>query len=215
MINYFLEAMSQAARVVERRTQAQRRAESEHRILLAAAELFSEQGYVNTTMEQIGTRAGFSAALVARKFGSKPGVIEALLEEIRRNTSIVIDRDNEHSIVDMIERYVGLIADGNVWSRALYVLMAESLGPLRDKAELFAQHNRTFMAAIASGIAKAQRRGLANSKVKPRALAAEVLSRIRGATLLWLIDPDGVDFAALNAKLIESLRFELKLEEGR
>ncbi len=209
------EAMSQTVRVVERRTQAQRRAESEHRILLAAAELFSEQGYVNTTMEQIGTRAGFSAALVARKFGSKPGVIEALLKEIRRNTSMVIERGEDNSIVEMIERYVGLIADGNVWSRALYVLMAESLGPLRDKAELFAQHNRTFMAAIASSIAKAQRHGLANPKVKPRALAAEVLSRIRGATLLWLIDPDGVDFTALNNKLIESLRFELKLEEGR
>jgi AcrR family transcriptional regulator len=209
------QAVRNAARPAERRTQAQRRAESEHRILLAAAELFSEQGYVNTTMEQIGTRAGFSAALVARKFGSKPGVIEALLNEIRRNTAIVLDRGDNDSIIEMIERYVGLIADGNVWSRALYVLMAESLGPLRDKAELFAQHNRTFMAAIASGISKAQRRGLANPKVKPRVLAAEVLARIRGATLLWLIDPDGIDFAALNEQLIESLRFELKLEEGR
>jgi AcrR family transcriptional regulator len=208
--------MNQAVRIAaptERRTQAQRRAESHHRILLAAAELFSEQGYVNTTMEQIGTRAGFSAALVARKFGSKPGVIEALLKEIRRNTTIAIDRDGG-SIVDMIERYVGLIADGNVWSRALYVLMAESLGPLRDKVELFAQHNRSFQAAIASAIAKAQKSGLANPSVKPRALAAEVLARIRGATLLWLIDPSGIDFAALNDKLIESLRFELKLEKG-
>ncbi len=88
--------MNQAVRITtphpaERRTQAQRRAESQHRILLAAAELFSEQGYVNTTMEQIGTRAGFSAALVARKFGSKPGVIEALLQQIRRNTGALID----------------------------------------------------------------------------------------------------------------------------
>jgi len=29
-----------------------------------------------------------------------------------------------------------------------------------------------------------------------------------------LLDPRGVDFAALNDKLIESLRFELKLEES-
>jgi len=93
--------------------------------------------------------------------------------------------------------------------------MAESLGPLRDKAELFAQHNRTFMAAIASGIAKAQRRGDADPAVKPRALATEILARIRGATLLWLIDPDGIDLGALNAKLIESLRLELKLETER
>ena len=207
-------AVRTAARPIERRTQAQRRAESEHRILLAAAELFSEQGYVNTTMEQIGSRAGFSAALVARKFGSKPGVIEALLKEIRRNTTIAIER-HDGTVVDTIERYVGLIAEGNVWSRALYVLMAESLGPLRDKAELFAQHNRSFQAAIAAGIAKAQKSGIADPKVKPRALAAEVLTRIRGTTLLWLIDPAGIDFAALTNKLIESLRLELKLEEVR
>ena len=196
-----------------RRTQAQRRAESEHRILRAAAELFAEQGYVNTTMEQIGTRAGFSAALVARKFGSKPGVIEALLVEIRRNTSAAMQHGDDPSIIDVIRNYVGLIADGNIWSRALYVLMAESLGPLRDKANLFAQHNRTFMAAIATGIKKAQRDGRADPNVKPRALAAEVLARIRGATLLWLIDPDGIDLAALNAELIDSLRYKLKFKE--
>jgi AcrR family transcriptional regulator len=198
-----------------RRTQAQRRIESEHRILHAAAELFGEQGYVDTTMEQIGTRAGFSAALIARKFGSKSGVIEALLKQIRRNTAALIDSDDDQSIVEMIERYVGLIAEGNVWARALYVLMAESLGPLRDKAGLFAQHNRTFAAAIASRIAKAQRRGLVDSKIKPTALAIETLARIRGATLLWLIDPQGIDFAALNERLIQSLRRELEPETHR
>ncbi len=136
-----------------------------------------------------------------------------LLNEIRRNTSIVMDRGADASIIEVIRNYVGLIADGNVWSRALYVLMAESLGPLRDKTDVFAQHNRTFMAAIAAGIKKAQRAGRADPNVKPRALAAEVLARIRGATLLWLIDPDGIDFAALNAELIESLKHKLKFEE--
>jgi AcrR family transcriptional regulator len=170
---------------------------------------------VNTTMEQIGTRAGFSAALVARKFGSKPGVIEALLNEIRRNTTAVMEQGDDPSIIDVIRNYVGLIADGNVWSRALYVLMAESLGPLRDKANLFAQHNRTFMAAIANRIKAAQRAGRADASVKPRVLAAEVLARIRGATLLWLIDPDGIDFATLSEELIESLRAKLKFKESK
>jgi AcrR family transcriptional regulator len=211
--------MNQAVRThvrpAERRTQAQRRAESEHRILRAAAELFAEQGYVNTTMEQIGTRAGFSAALVARKFGSKPGVIEALLNEIRRNTTAVMEQGDDPSIIDVIRNYVGLIAAGNVWSRALYVLMAESLGPLRDKADLFAQHNRTFLASIANRIKAAQRAGRADANVKPRVLAAEVLSRIRGATLLWLIDPDGIDFATLSDDLIESLRAKLKFKNSK
>lgn len=209
------QAVRTTIRSAERRTQAQRREESQHRILRAAAELFAQQGYVNTTMEQIGTRAGFSAALVARKFGSKPGVIDALLKEIRRNTMAVMNHGDDPSIVDVIRNYVGLIADGNIWSRALYVLMAESLGPLRDKTDLFAQHNRTFMAVIANGIKKAQRAGRADAAVNPRVLAAEVLSRIRGATLLWLIDPDGIDFKTLSDDLIESLRTQLKFKEPK
>ena len=191
-----------------RRTQAQRRAESEHRILQAAAELFGERGYVDTTMEQIGARAGFSPALIARKFGSKSGVIEALLSAIRRNTSTALDVDAA-SAADVVRRYVELIAEGNVWLRALYVLMAESVGPLRDKAELFARHNRSFIASIAARIAAAQRDGHANPRVKPRALATEIVARVRGATLLWLIDPIGIDFVALNTRLLDDLRAEL------
>jgi len=193
----------------ERRTQAQRRAESEHRILQAAAELFGEQGYVDTTMEQIGARAGFSAALIARKFGSKPGVIEALLAAIRRNTGAAIDPAGDRDVVDVVRRYVALIASGNVWSRALYVLMAESVGPLRDKAELFAKHNRAFIATLAAGIARAQRAGRANPNVKARPLATELVARIRGVTLLWLIDPT-VDFAGMTARLIDELQRALE-----
>ena len=46
-----------------RRTQAERRAESEREILRAAATLFGRQGYIATTLEQIGKEAGYSSAL--------------------------------------------------------------------------------------------------------------------------------------------------------
>jgi AcrR family transcriptional regulator len=177
-----------------------------HAILQAAAELFAERGYVDTTMEQIGARAGFSAALIARKFGSKPGVIEALLETIRRNTTALTNQDGQGEVVEIVRRYVSAIADGNVWSRALYVLMAESVGPLRDKADLFARHNASFIAALASAIKKAQRKGTANPKVKARVLAVELVARIRGITLLWLIDPNGIDFHAMTKRLIDELQ---------
>ena len=217
MINYFLHDCSQMTATAspiartERRTQAQRRAESEHRILQAAAELFGEQGYVDTTMEQIGARAGFSAALIARKFGSKPGVIEALLAAIRRNTGTAIDPHGDREVVDVVRAYIALIASGNVWSRALYVLMAESVGPLRDKAELFAKHNRSFIASLASVITRAQRAGRAHPNVKARPLATELVARIRGITLLWLIDSN-IDFAGMTAQLIEELGQTLAVE---
>src|SRR5262245_25406994 len=93
-----------------RRTQAQRREHSANSILAAAADLFAERGYVDTTMEQIGSRAGFSAGLVAQRFGSKFGVVEALLAKIREGTATVIERDDDGSVELFVSRYVDLVA---------------------------------------------------------------------------------------------------------
>mgnify|MGYP000983961481 CR=1 FL=1 len=43
-----------------RRTQAQRREESDGRLLAAAAAIIAEEGYLAATLERVGERAGFS-----------------------------------------------------------------------------------------------------------------------------------------------------------
>jgi len=187
-----------------RRTQAERRAHSANRILQAAAELFAEQGYVDTTMEQIGARAGFSAGLVARKFGSKFGVVEALLAHIRELTSAAIGRDDDGSIQHLVSRYVELVTSRESGPRALYVLMGEALGPLRERADLFAAHNRAVVAEFRTRIARA------NRGVDARALAVDLLARIRGATLLWLIDPKLCTPRELKHELVELLGERLR-----
>ena len=49
-------------------------------LLQAAKELFGAKGYAGTTLRQIGERAGFDAALVARYFGSKTAIYIASLD---------------------------------------------------------------------------------------------------------------------------------------
>jgi AcrR family transcriptional regulator len=188
-----------------RRTQAERRAHSADSILRAAAELFAAQGYVDTTMEQIGTRAGFSAGLVAQRFGSKFGVVEALLALIREGTSTAIAREDDGSVELFVSRYVDLVARRESGVRALYVLMGEALGPLRERAELFAEHNRAVVAEIRARIVRAQRAGQASPDLDARALAVQLLSHIRGATLLWLIDPKLCSPRQLKQELVAML----------
>ena len=52
-----------------RRTQAERRAESDDRLLEAAAAIIAEEGYMAATLERVGERAGFSRGLASRKYG--------------------------------------------------------------------------------------------------------------------------------------------------
>lgn len=65
-----------------RRTQKERRSDSDARIIAAAIELYAEQGYLRTTLNQIGAAAGCTGALISTRFGSKIGLLRAVLANI-------------------------------------------------------------------------------------------------------------------------------------
>ena len=67
-----------------RRTQAQRRAESEERLLRAFAELVVEKGVGQTSLNDIGRRAGSSHTLVLHLFGSRAALLARLTESVER-----------------------------------------------------------------------------------------------------------------------------------
>jgi AcrR family transcriptional regulator len=55
---------------LSRRTQAERSALSEQRIMRAATKLIGRNGYTKTTLAEIGREAGYTAGLVSHGFGS-------------------------------------------------------------------------------------------------------------------------------------------------
>jgi AcrR family transcriptional regulator len=71
-----------------RRTQAERRALSERRLLQAAERLISEQGCSRTTLAQIGEEAGYSRGLVTERFGSKQRLVEVLARQIQERFAV-------------------------------------------------------------------------------------------------------------------------------
>jgi AcrR family transcriptional regulator len=60
------------------RTQAERTALSHERLLDAALLVFGERGFRNSSLAEIGERAGYSRALVTLRFGSKDGLLREL-----------------------------------------------------------------------------------------------------------------------------------------
>ena len=63
----------------QRRTQAERRDESERGLVRAAIGVVSEEGVSAATFEAIARRGGYSRGLVGQRFGSKLGLIEAVI----------------------------------------------------------------------------------------------------------------------------------------
>jgi AcrR family transcriptional regulator len=52
---------------------------SRNALLSAAAELFAERGYAGTAIRSVGDRAGVDPALIARYYGGKEGLYQAVL----------------------------------------------------------------------------------------------------------------------------------------
>ena len=202
-----------------RRTQAERRAESEREILLAAATLFGRQGYTATTLEQIGKMAGYSSALVSLRFGSKEGIAEAIVARMQtRAGSEVFEPEEEVTgltrLNGIFHGYSDLIRDAEIWLRALFMLTTDSLGPLNGKIDLFRAGNEQFAAAIERAVREGQKAGEIRANLDAAGTAFEILASVRGTTLLWLLDHQKVDLVAAIENLRVSLEERLSTREA-
>lgn len=177
------------------RKQSERRAESEEAMLEAAATLFARQGYLKTTLTDIGQAAGYSGALVTQRFGSKLGVLTALVARFRR---IVTDRyvsssdDSQFRYLTLsvfLERYFDGISRHEPYAQAVHTLMAETLGPLLEAAPLFRDYNKWFLAILQGTIVESQSKGEVAADRDAASLALRMLTCLRGSIFLWEIDP--------------------------
>lgn len=202
-----------------RRTQAERRAESEREILRAAATLFGRQGYTATTLEQIGKEAGYSSALVSLRYGSKEGIVEAIVDRSQTRASEAVF-EPEQGVTGMaalnriFTGYSELLRDAEEWMRALFMLMTDSLGPLDGKIDLFRAANDRFAAAIEQAVREGQEAAEIRTDVDSTRTAFEILASVRGTTLLWLLDPERIDLVAAIEDLRASVEDRLSARAG-
>ena len=203
-----------------RRTQAERRAESEREILRAAAVLFGRQGYTATTLEQIGRKAGYSSALVSLRFGSKEGIAEAIVTRLQTRAGSEAFEPEEGvagiaSLNRLFTDYSELLRNAEQWMRALFMLMTDSLGPLNGKIDLFRAGNERFAAAIEQAVREGQEASEIRADLDPAGIAFEILASVRGTTLLWLLEPKKVDVVESIENLRAGVEDRLSIQERR
>jgi AcrR family transcriptional regulator len=176
--------------------QQERSQMSTSRLLAAAAELFAERGYRQTSLADIGKNAGYSHGLVTRRFGSKQGLIVALLDHM-------INDWTQRALAPSLERKTGIEglrafydafcrnATANSSNlRALESLMFEGLwgeAELQERLVVVQRHGQEqFRDLVESGI----KAGTVRPDVDADAVALMAATSLRGATYCWLLDAD-------------------------
>jgi len=193
-----------------RRTQAARSAESEQRLLQAAAEVIAEGGVGAATFEAVGARAGYSRGLATQKFGSKQGMIEALVAWLKqRSDEMMLESGIDtlpgfDAVIGYVDAYLASLAD-NVELRAYFILLSGAVADRNAADGVFSETHHWVERRIAAFVARGQAQGTIRRDLDPVAVALMVGSLLLGVSTQLHIDPK-MEIAPIRAVIIKTLK---------
>ena len=195
-----------------RRTQAERRTTAKDGLLGAAAELFAEHGVTETSLAQIGERAGYSRGLANHHFGSKSELIERLAERVQTgftDSLEISESDNAlETILHIVRAYVGHSEVPSSELRALFVMWGASF-PAESSVIGLVEADARTRATLATWVERGQVDGSVSADVQPAAVAATLIGMLRGVVAQRLVDPAAFDLAAVQAECERMVRAAL------
>lgn len=204
--------MAQSAPVEHRTrlTQAERRDQSERGLLRAATEVIAERGVTAATFDAIGTRAGYSRGLATQKFGSKQGLIEALIAYLHARQDEILGAlgvdampglDAVLTYVDLYLRDLALKGE----NRAYFMLLAGAVADLSALRAAFAASHERVERRLEAMVQRGQAQGAIRRDLDADAAALMVGSLLLGLSIQCLIDPD-MDLEPIRATSLATLR---------
>lgn len=200
-----MSTLPQTRRPPQRRTQAQRRELSDQRMLDAAFKLIERQGGSRTTLVEIGELSGYSHGLVSHRFGSKGALVRAVTERLQHQFAKLLEPalaglHGMEALIVTAETYLRTAAAGD--RNAMYVLIGEALGPLREIRGEMAEADRKFRKSVQKLIEEGIRAGEIRSEVDPAAYSALFVGMLRGLVVQHLMKPRAFDVDAVCREMI-------------
>lgn len=184
-----------------RRKQRDRREESDSRIIAAAIELFAEQGYQRTSLIQVGNAAGYTGALISSRFGSKHGLLKAVLAHVLdrfRSDELASASGPDAGAADLllsefIAAYMKDVSTRQSRMRALHVIVGEALGGRDEIHTEIINVNHVFRRRVRAYVAHGVETGDFHPDLDIERSAILIVGLLRGVTSQFLTEPDKVD----------------------
>ena len=187
-------------------SQAERRNLSEEKLIEAALSIAAEEGYAAVTFDAIGKRAGYSRGLATHRFGSKAGLIEAVIDHLQ---DYRIEIENELN-PRPVNGLAGLLGYAEIHlnslkespsSPAYFVFLAGAIAEMSDMRKLFARSHDRTRGQLVEHLERGQQDGSVRKLENVDAAALSAGALLLGISMAWLADPDmPVDDLTLEVK---------------
>jgi AcrR family transcriptional regulator len=184
----------------QRMTQAERTALSDNKMFDAALDLINERGTHNTTLKEIGERAGYSRGLASSRFGSKEQLFNELVAHIQTRWKAdsvprVQGKKGISSLLASIDGIVKFLTTDERYVRAMYILYYETIGSSDLIRQRIARRHLAYRRGVAKWISQGIEDGTIRDDADPEKFAVQFLAFYYGTIYLWLVAPQSVDFA--------------------
>lgn len=186
---------------ISRRSQAERRDQSEQALLIAAAEVIGRDGVNAATFEAIGKLAGYSRGLVTARFGSKDGLVRALVDFLSAQLAARFEEriSSERSPLACLLAFNDVMlseVESDPLLRAYFVMMAGAVGNRSALQEAFLATHDGVRDDLRGLIEAGQAAGEMDPHLDANTVALSIGSLHLGISVELLLDP-ALDMAAM------------------
>lgn len=177
-----------------RRTQSERRQESELGLIRAAIDLIARQGMAAVTFEMLGRESGYSRGLVTQRFGSKQKLIESVLRHLHADHQCLLDEGNfaQKSGLDAILSYVDQcltrLAE-RTEARAYFILLSSCVADTSDLSTAFRETHADVADRLRGWIRNGKETGTIRPDVDSDAAALMIGCMLFGISMQMMVDP--------------------------
>jgi TetR/AcrR family transcriptional regulator, acrAB operon repressor len=185
------------------------------RLVESATALFARKGYRDASIQEIADESGISRGSIFWHFGSKEGLLWAVLEELfaRWEKELLVPKVGDATGIEAVRRsldaYRAFLEGEPEAIRLFHVLMFEALGPRPDLAGEYARLLRHFKTFGAAWIALGVEAGEVRPDVDPHAISVAIVGALSGIGAQYLLDPEGVDLERVFEALARTLEHGL------
>ncbi len=191
----------------DRRTQAERRSESERALLGAAAEVIAERGITGASLTVIGERAGTSRGLPTHHFGSKDALVARVAGQaqdlVRAAMAEALERSNRRGDLTalelvrlLVDTYLELFEHPTPDQRALLVLWGATF-PSDSSIDGMRDADTRAYEGWAGHIADGQRDGSIRADIDAAASAVILHGMLRGVAAVLVTESQYTDMTSV------------------
>jgi AcrR family transcriptional regulator len=198
----------------ERRSNEQRRRDSDRKLLDAGLRLVAQKGAAGATLADIGVAAGYSRSLPLERFGSKQQFLVALVDRTEQwfNQWAFTDLQGKEGLEGLTARIEAHLASAMAsWdsTSALFLLYFESLTVVPELRPRVTAVGHAYRTALRDLIKQGQARGEIRPEVDADVEATALFGAIRGTIAQWLFEPKTIDLKRVAKSMAENTRRSL------